>query len=146
MTIDAGPLFDSLLDRVEDKGPDRIVRVLLRPLLWTMALLMAACGDEGRGSGSGDDGGDPSIATASLFIRWQPTAGADGYVIHWGTASGSYGHALDVGVPTASGSDDVVSFLLDGVETPATIYIALTSYDAAGAMSRFSNELSAVVP
>ncbi len=107
---------------------------------------MAACGDGGRGSGSGDDGDDPAVATASLLIRWQATTGADGYVIHWGSASRSYDHALDVGAPVTSSGDDVVSFLLDGVETPATIYIALTSYDATGSMSGFSNELSAFVP
>ncbi len=143
---DFGPLFHSLLDRVEEKGPGRIVRVLLRPLLWTMALLMVACGDGGRGSGSGDDGGDPAVATAALLIRWRATVGADGYVIHWGNAAGSYDHALDVGAPVADDSGDVVSFLLDGVETPATIYIALTSYDAAGTMSSFSNEISTFVP
>jgi hypothetical protein len=112
-----------------------------------MALLMAACGDGGGGSGSADGTDDPTVATTSFLIRWQETSGAEGYVIHWGNAPRSYDHALDVGVPTTNDSGDgVVSFLLDGVESPATIYIALTSYDGDGTMSSFSNELSASVP
>lgn len=107
---------------------------------------MVACGGGGGGSGSGEDGGDPTTPTASLLIRWQAAAEADGYVIHWGNTTGAYDHELDVGAPAASSSDDVVSFMLDGVATSMTVYIALTSYDAAGKMSGFSNELFVFVP
>jgi hypothetical protein len=114
------------------------------PLWLVLALLMVACGSGGGGSDSadGDDGGSHSIG--SVVIRWQATAGVEGYVIHWGGASGAYEHELDVGMPM--GDDGVLSFVLDGVPAPATIYIALTSYDGAGAESGFSNELSAFVP
>jgi hypothetical protein len=105
---------------------------------------MVACGGGGGGSGSDstDDGGFTS--TGSVAIRWQATPDADGYIIHWGATSGVYEHELDVGRPM--GDDGVLSFVLDGVPTPTTVYIALTSYDAAGAESPFSNELSTFVP
>jgi hypothetical protein len=111
-----------------------------------LALLMVACGSGGGGSGfDGDDGGGgDSAATGSVVIRWQRSSDADGYVIHWGDQSGVYVHELDVGLPM--GSDGVLSFVLDGVRTPATVFFALTSYDAAGAESGFSNELSTFVP
>ena len=82
--------------------------------------------------------------TASLLVRWQEGADAEGYVIHWGRVSGVYDHELDVGAPTSS--DGVVSFRLEGVATSTTIYLALTSYDGEANMSGLSNELSASVP
>ncbi len=79
-------------------------------------------------------------------MRWRESANVAGYVIHWGTTSGVYSDARDVGEGEQDGSG-MVSFEL---ELPGhrreTIYFALTSYDEERRMSAFSNELSALVP
>jgi len=108
-----------------------------------LALLVAACGGGGSGSGGGGGGGDE--VSASLLIRWREVSAAAGYVIHWGTESGAYMHALDVGAPEPD-AEGVVSFLLEDVGATGRIYFALTSYDVDFQMSAFSNELAAEVP
>lgn len=108
-----------------------------------LALLVAACG--GGGSGSGGGGGGGGDVSASLLVRWREVSAAAGYVIHWGTESGAYMHALDVGAPEPD-AEGVVSFMLEDVGTTGLIYFALTSYDADFQMSAFSNELAAEVP
>ena len=105
---------------------------------------MVACGSGGNGSGSSDGDDGSELGTGSVVIRWQAASDVDGYVIHWGGASSVYDHELDVGMPM--GSDGVLSFTLDGIAAPSTVYIALRSYDDAGSLSGFSNELSAFVP
>jgi hypothetical protein len=107
-----------------------------------VALLVAACG--GGGSGSGDDTTEVPSGSG-LLIRWHQTSSVAGYVIHWGTVSGSYMDALDVGAPEPN-ADGVVSFLLEDPIAMGTIYFALTSYDDEYRMSPFSNELAAEVP
>jgi hypothetical protein len=71
--------------------------------------------------------------------------GAAGYIIHWGSRSGAYLHALDVGAPERD-ADGIASFLLEDLDGPGTIYFALSAYDADGRMSSLSNELSAELP
>jgi len=109
-----------------------------------LALLVAACGGGGSGSGGGGNGGGDE-ASIGLLIRWREVSAAAGYVIHWGTESGAYMHALDVGAPEPD-AQGVVSFLLEDVGTTGLIYFALTSYDVDFQMSAFSNELAAEVP
>ncbi len=110
--------------------------------LLLVALLLAACGGGGAGS---DDDTNEVPSGSGLLIRWRGASDVAGYVIHWGTASGSYMHMLDVGAPRAD-ADGIVSFLLDDPVASGTIYFALTSYDDAFQMSPFSNELAADVP
>lgn len=121
-------------------------RPSLPSLLVLLALLVVACGGGGSGSGGGggwsDGGGE---AASGLLIRWRATGDAEGYVIHWGTESGEYVHALDVGAPEQT-DDGIVSFLLEDPGVSGTIYFALTSYDAEGQMSPFSNEVAAELP
>ena len=105
-----------------------------------LALLVVACG----GGGSDGDATDVSTGTG-LLIRWRETSSVAGYVIHWGTVSGSYDHMLDVGA-LEPGDDGLVSFLLEDGVTMGRIYFALTSYDEEYRMSAFSNELAADVP
>lgn len=113
-------------------------------LLLTFALLIGACGGDGNRSGSAGDEGGGAERTSSVVVRWRESTAADGYIIHWGPASGSYDHELDVGHPM--GNDGVLSFVLDGIAAPSTVYIALRSYDVEASLSNFSNELSAFVP
>lgn len=106
------------------------------------ALLVAAC----RGGGSGSDDDTSEVPSGSgLLIRWRETSSVAGYVIHWGTVSESYMHALDVGSPEPN-SEGIVSFLLADPLATGTIYFALTSYDDDYRMSGFSNELAAEAP
>lgn len=112
--------------------------------LLAFLLILAACGGGGGGNGAGGDGGaDPAIALG-VQLRWSAIAGAEGFVIHWGTASGDYPHALDVGMPPIE--NGTVGFFLDMVDESGTYVFALTAYDAAGTESRFSNEIVVVVP
>lgn len=89
-------------------------------MVLAFAFLAIACG--GGDSGSGGDAGDEEVATRGLLVRWHPVADIDGYVIHWGVASGAYTHALDVGEPEPS-DDGVVSFLLEDVAVAGTIFL-----------------------
>ena len=66
-------------------------------------------------------------------------------VIHWGTTSGVYSNARDVGEGEQDGSG-VASFELELPALAERNYFALTSYDEERRMSAFSNELSALVP
>lgn len=134
-------LLDSLEAWAQEKS--RITHAVPPPVLRflvLLALLVVACG----GGGSGSDGGTTS-ASSGLLIRWREVSNVAGYVIHWGTASGAYMHALDVGAPDAD-ADGVVSFLLEEPRATGLIYFALTSYDDDFQMSAFSNELAAEVP
>lgn len=107
-----------------------------------VALLLAACG--GGGSGSGDDTTEVPSGSG-LLIRWRTASSVAGYVIHWGTESGSYTHMLDVG-DLEPNPEGVVSFLLEDPVATGTVYFALTSYDDEYRMSPFSNELAAEAP
>ena len=112
-------------------------------IVLAFAVLAIACGS----GGSGSDGGpsDEAPAVRSVLLRWRATPDLAGYVIHWGTASGAYTDALDVGVPQPD-DDGVTSFFLEEVGTSGTIYFAMTAYDEEGRTSTFSNEIAAIVP
>lgn len=78
-------------------------------------------------------------------MRWAAIPDVAGYVIHWGTSSGQYDNALDVGDPPSNAAG-VVSFELEVGGVGGTIFFALTSYDDQARMSSFSNEVSTFVP
>jgi hypothetical protein len=105
-----------------------------------LALFVVACGGTGGSSGGS---GDPIGTVSSLQIRWAFVPGVAGYQVHWGRTSGDYTHALDIGMPSAE--DGVITYVLDGLEAPGTYFFAMTSYDAAGEMSSFSNEIAVAV-
>jgi hypothetical protein len=111
---------------------------------FAVVLLMAACGGSGSGS---DAGGEPSadVDSHALVVRWQPTADAIGYVVHWGTRSRAYDRALDVGAPPPDARGES-SAIFEYVGAPGAIYVSLTSYDRDGRSSAFSNEIAAAVP
>ena len=88
---------------------------------------------------------DQDSGTHSLLVRWRVTTDAAGYVIHWGSVSGMYTDARDVGA-SAPSADGVVEVRLEGVDAMGTIYFAVVSYDESGTSSRFSNELAVAVP
>lgn len=113
-----------------------------------MALLvLAICASCGSGGGGGSAGGESAApgaqAPASVALTWNGADTAAGYVVHWGTASRAYSHDIDVRKPVADEHGAVMVVLaLDADEQAATYYFAITSYDAAGNSSVYSNELS----
>ena len=80
----------------------------------------------------------PMAFGASLSLSWNPNGEADldGYNIHYGTSSGSYGEPLDVG--------NVTFFELSGLDEGTRYYIALTAYDTARNESEKSIEKNGV--
>jgi hypothetical protein len=85
----------------------------------------------------------PADASARIErLRWQQSdlTNVAGFKVYLGTASGSYGPPIDVGMGTLEGGDiywyDVS--VLDG----DTVYVAVTAYSASGPESVLSNELA----
>lgn len=113
--------------------------------LVAFAFLVVACGGGGSGSDGGESSGDGDGTLHSLLVRWRSSPEAAGYVVHWGTESGVYGDAVDVGAPTPD-ADGVASFVLEYPGPSGVVYFALTSYDDAYQMSVFSNEIAVPVP
>jgi hypothetical protein len=102
-----------------------------------IALIVAACGG-GGGSGGGSAG--PVGTISSLAIRWAAAPDVAGYRIHWGLRPAEYTESIDVGMPVAD--DGIANYVLDGLPAPGTYYFAMTSYDADGRPSAFSNEIA----
>ena len=76
-------------------------------------------------------------AAQSINLQWDPTQGTiAGYRVYVGTTSGSYSQSFDVGNHTT------YSFL--NPQPGVRYYFAVTSYDANGQESPYSNEVSAV--
>ena len=71
----------------------------------------------------------------SVSLRWDPSSGATGYKVFYGTAAGSYANQLDAGSATQA--------TVSGLTDCTTWYFAVKAYDAGGALSTtFSNEVS----
>ena len=112
--------------------------------LVAFALLLVACGGGGSGSGGDDGSAVPDGSTRGFLLRWHAAPEAAGYVVHWGTESGVYEDALDVGSPVPD-ADGVASFVLERSGASSLLFFALTSYDDAYRMSAFSNEIAVAV-
>ncbi len=61
---------------------------------------------------------------ATVTLAWNPSAGATGYRVYWGTLPGTYSGSVDVGAHTAQ----QVTGLVDG--TP--YYFVVRAYNASG--------------
>ena len=81
-----------------------------------------------------------NVYAGQQALAWDPVADSRlvGYMLNYGTASGSYSSKIDVGNATTY----VVPNLSDG----RTYFYAVTSYDASRIESSFSNEISATIP
>ncbi len=73
-----------------------------------------------------------------LMLAWDPPEEGvpTGYIVFYGTASGSYSNQLDVG--------NVTSYTVIDLSV-GTYYFAVRAYDTAGTLSDFSNEVSGTV-
>jgi hypothetical protein len=112
-------------------------------VLLTLASCVS-CGGGGGGSSGSVGGGRAPPSSADVAITWRgPDANAAGYVVHWGTASRTYAHDVDVSKPVADAQGTVrvvIALPTDG--SASTYYFAISSYDASGGASAYSNELS----
>ena len=74
-------------------------------------------------------------ATAgSIALSWDPSQGATGYHVYYGTQSGTY---LPTFVTTSS-----TSATISGLQDCTTYYVAVKAFNASGESLTFSNELS----
>jgi hypothetical protein len=72
-------------------------------------------------------------------LAWDPpeiSTDVTGYMLHYGTAPGTYTEAVDVG--------NTLSYTVSNLSDGQTYYFAVTAKDAAGDESAYSNEISAV--
>jgi chitinase len=78
-----------------------------------------------------------SLTAAAVTLRWDPSAGADGYRLYYGERSQAYDTTLEIGSPTQAA--------VGGLAPGHTYFFAVTAYNTAGE-SDYSNEVSAVIP
>lgn len=72
-----------------------------------------------------------------LYFRPSPSSGAVGYVVHLGLESGQYTQHVDIGAPS---QDDSVLIYETDIDTSLNVYVALSTYNAVGISSAYSNE------
>lgn len=77
--------------------------------------------------------GAPAVA-GSIVLAWDPTEGASGYHVYYGTTPGSY----DAGMVTVSSTNATIN----GLQDCTTYYVAVKGFNSAGESPNFSNELS----
>ncbi|MHC4687385.1 MAG: CFI-box-CTERM domain-containing protein [Planctomycetota bacterium] len=80
----------------------------------------------------------PRLSASSLTLAWDPNPEPDlaGYKVYYGTRSGDYDVAIDVG--------DAIQYTVWGLEPETRYYLALTAYDTSWNESDFSWEVSAI--
>lgn len=73
---------------------------------------------------------------SSITLQWTPNQESDlaGYKVYIGTASGTYGAPLSIG--------KVSSYMINGLPTGSTYFMAITAFDTSGNESGYSNEIS----
>jgi hypothetical protein len=82
----------------------------------------------------------PAATAGPVTLAWDPIFAPDlvGYMLYYGSASGSYSAGVDVGNFTTAS--------ISGLQEGSTYYFVATAYDAYGHESSFSNEVSYTVP
>jgi hypothetical protein len=75
----------------------------------------------------------PCALATPLTLEWDPSAGATGYIISYGSASRDYTVEVDVG--------NMTSASLSALDPAKVYYVAVMAYDDAGNESTFSNEI-----
>jgi hypothetical protein len=79
----------------------------------------------------------PDTNAGQATLAWDSTAGATGYRLYYGTASGAYSESIDVA--------DATSYTVNNLTEGQTYYFAAASYDFSGNQSGYSNEVSKIV-
>lgn len=80
----------------------------------------------------------PFLHAASVLLSWGANTESDlaGYEVYYGTSSGQYGAAINVG--------KVTSYTVSGLNS-GTFFFALKAYDTSGNRSGFSSEASVTI-
>ena len=104
-------------------------------LIWILLLVVTACASSDSTPIS-ETTATPTSAAATL--SWTASSGPDlaGYKLYQATVSGAYGG------PIAAVTMDVTSYTVTGLESGTTYFFTVTAYNADGAESSFSNEVS----
>jgi hypothetical protein len=110
------------------------------PSLFITGLLVAACG--GGGGEEPADGVRPSNGDAVLTWDAADPSIIAGYRVYFGTASRAYDQALGYGISAGN----TTTYTATGLTRARTYYFAVTSVDAAGQESAYSNEASKFIP
>lgn len=80
----------------------------------------------------------PAVVSAeSVAVEWDPSEGATGYTLRWGTAPGSYPNSADAGNST--------TFIITGLTAGKTYWAVVQAYNATE-VSGYSNVLEFTVP
>ncbi len=122
----------------------------LSVLVISFFLIITACGggggsssdgtiasSTGGGGDQGSGGGGTAVAEGAVIkLAWDPNTESDvaGYKVYYGTSSGNYEKAVDIGKTT--------EYLISGLTKGQTYYISVTAYDTASNESGFSNEVT----
>jgi len=128
-----------------------------------VALGGAACGEGTIGlTGFESDDSEPAgtlsgpVADDAALLMWSaPTTNEDGsplvdlagYIVHYGSASGVYSAAEDIGIPTCQAVADLTdcTYTVRGL-TSGTWYFAVGAYNTSGLEGGLSNEASKTLP
>jgi VCBS repeat-containing protein len=73
-------------------------------------------------------------SSPAATLVWAPAQGADGYVVYWGSASGTYSNSENVGPDT--------HWQIPATAADQTVYMVVVAYDADGQISEPSGEVS----
>ena len=80
----------------------------------------------------------PAAAVAdTVTLAWDPSTGATGYTVRWGTAQGSYPNSADAGAST--------QYSINGLTAGATYWAVVQAYNSVG-ISAYSTPLQFTVP
>jgi fibronectin type 3 domain-containing protein len=114
---------------------DSLIRRRSNALLQlAIASSMIACG--------GSTQEQTAIGTGTATLSWDAApAPATGYRVYYGSGSHNYSQALGHGEFVAT-----TTYMVTGLQSGRTYYFAVTTTDASGAESGFSNEASATIP
>lgn len=92
---------------------------LSRSLRWTFGLALVAVAG--------------TAFAGEIELAWDPTTGASGYRVYYGTTSGQYDRFVTVSAPQTT---------LTGLQDCTTYFVAVKAVNGAGESSTFSNEVS----
>ena len=74
-----------------------------------------------------------NVDAGTISLSWDPTTGASGYRIYYGTASGQY---------TSSVTSTSPSVMLTALQDCTTYFVAVKAFNSAGESPNFSSEMS----
>ncbi len=75
-----------------------------------------------------------AASAGTISLAWDPAVGATGYRVYYGTTSGSYSSALDVGNSTHA--------VLQNLQDCTAWFLAVKAYNTVGESPDFSNEVT----